>query len=379
MGLPRKILHILERPWDAVKNRVKRRFQLYRPLQIVPYRGFGNGRFMDLQGRVMEHREIGDATHQDPWWKNAKAMVHRFTADEVPNMLVRGSVCGTVAEDITDGDGYFHLRFHVPASQPLDQVWYTVNLELLTPVAAHDYRFTSGEILVPPNSAEFGVISDIDDTILQSSATDFWRLAWLTFANNAYTRTPFAGVADLYQALQQGTRGVGPNPIFYVSSSAWNIYDLLEQFMALNKIPRGPILLQDLRIDRKRFLKSRHDHKLEKIERIMDYYPELPFILIGDSGQQDPWLYREVVRRQPGRIAAIYIRDVRESRRDRVGEIIAGLSSEKVPMLLVEDASGAARHAYESGFISHEGLVRVGTHDTVRSRAVDPPPATISR
>ena len=94
------------------------------------------------------------------------------------------------------------------------------------------------EVLIPDASAAVGIISDIDDTVLQSSITDWKTAAQLTFLGNARTRKPLLGVAKLYAALQAGV-----NPLFYVSSSPWNLYDLLEDFMRLNEIPPGPIFL----------------------------------------------------------------------------------------------------------------------------------------
>jgi phosphatidate phosphatase APP1 len=226
-------------------------------------------------------------------------------------------------------------------------------------VTERDETTSTGKVLVPPDGAQFGVISDIDDTILQSSATDLFRMARLTFFNNAYTRTPFPKVSAFYRALERGAGGAGPNPIFYVSSSAWNLYDLLDDFLRVHDIPEGPILLRDLGLDSEKLIASGHDHKLEKIDEILSFYPRLAFLLIGDSGQRDPWIYREAVRRHPGRILAVYIRDVSSRRRDEIAAIANELAEEKVDMLLVQDAEAAARHAAANGLISDEALAEI--------------------
>ncbi len=296
----RRTLHHLEICFDWVKLRIKRRFGLFDPIHIFPYRGFGNRQHARLLGRVLETKEIGQANRNDSWWRNALAMARRFMTDEIPGIRVRGTCLGQTCEATSDSEGYFQLQFDFAERHSTPERWIQVDLELLDTVTPNDQLSAAGELLIPPEDAQFGVVSDIDDTILQSSATDLWRMAWLTFSNNAYTRTPFPRVASFYQALAAGSQGRGPNPIFYVSSSVWNLYDLLAQFMELQQIPRGPILLRDLGLDDKKFIASGHDHKLDKIGEIMDYYPGLPFLLIGDSGQRDPWLYREVVRQHPG-------------------------------------------------------------------------------
>src|SRR3546814_20368192 len=52
------------------------------------------------------------------------------------------------------------------------------------------------------------------------------------------------------------------------------------------------------------------DHKLALISNMLELYDQFPFVLIGDSGQRDPEISAQVVRRHPGRVAAISIRDV---------------------------------------------------------------------
>ena len=81
-----------------------------------------------------------------------------------------------------------------------------------------------------------------------------------------------------------------------------------------------------------------HEHKLGPIRRILETYPALSFVLLGDSGQQDPELYLRVLREHPGRICAIYIRDVSATRRDRqVDELAAAAQAVGVAMERVAD------------------------------------------
>jgi phosphatidate phosphatase APP1 len=194
---------------------------------------------------------------------------------------------------------------------------------------------------------------------MKSSATSFWRMARLTFLNNARTRKPFPGVAAFYRALAAGPAQSGVNPIFYVSSSPWNLYDLIHDFLELNGIPLGPILLRDLGLDKSKFIKGGHEHKLEKIQLILDTIPDLPFLLIGDSGQDDPKLYREAIRRFPGRVRAIYIRDVAATRRTQVAQLAAEAHADRVEMLLVKDSYEAAKHAADGGLIQPERLEEI--------------------
>jgi len=219
-----------------------------------------------------------------------------------------------------------------------------------------------GEILVPPKSARFGVISDIDDTVIQSRVSNFLLAARTVMLGNARTRLPFPGVAGFYQALRDGATGDEKNPIFYVSSSPWNLYDVISEFMDLQKIPRGPILLRDWDISIGSIASTRHfDHKGVAIRNIMHTYPELPFIFIGDTSQHDPEIYRQLVSEFPNRVKAIYIRDVTrdEQRSTAVKKLAEELLAAHSTLVLSEDTLGAATHAAEQGWISRDALPNV--------------------
>jgi phosphatidate phosphatase APP1 len=241
-----------------------------------------------------------------------------------------------------------------------------------------EFAHAQADVLIPPDRAKFGVISDIDDTVVVTHAPNFLKMARMVFLNNARTRLPFPGVAAFYQALHRGRSGDERNPLFFVSSSAWNLYDLLVDFMALNEIPPAPLLLTDYGANESGFLFSGHStHKLEQIGRILQTYPRLPFILVGDSGQRDPEIYQQVVNDYPGRVLAVYIRDVSQGRRTAEIELIrAALSAPgeagPVEMLLVADTPAAAHHAAGRGFIDPAALASVGAEADKDERAPGP-------
>jgi phosphatidate phosphatase APP1 len=192
------------------------------------------------------------------------------------------------------------------------------------------------------------VISDLDDTVLRSHATSLWQMAKLTLLHNAHTRLPFEGVAGFYQALQRGRDGEAYNPVFYVSNSPWNLYDLLEDFLDVHGIPRGPLLLRDWSL---RTLKAGEVHKLAAIQGLMDAYPRLQVVLVGDSGERDPEIYRQVALRHPGRVLAIYVRDVAPLRHGAVRAIAAELAGHGVELVFSPDTEAARRHALDRGLI----------------------------
>jgi phosphatidate phosphatase APP1 len=137
--------------------------------------------------------------------------------------------------------------------------------------------------------------------------------------------------------------------VFYVSNSPWNLYDLLEDFLDVHGIPRGPLLLRDW--SPRTTLKAGEAHKLAAIQQLLDAYPGLPVVLIGDSGERDPEIYRQVVLRHPGRVLAVYVRDVAPERHADVRAIAAELAAHGVELVFSPDTEAARRHALDHGLI----------------------------
>ena len=346
-----------EERFDALRFRLKRRFGLLDPFEILPYRGHGTARELFLKGRVLEEAGITRAGQDDTVWHNVLNMARRFASDEVAGARVRASFEGLQVETKADVEGFFEVNLGLP--EPLDGPagWYQVGLELLSPPSPGGGRVEStGQVLVP-KGARYGVISDLDDTVVRSSATNILKMAWIVLLNNAHTRLPFEGVAAFYKALQLGADGRSFNPIFYVSSSPWNIYDVLEDFLNVHGVPPGPLFLKDWSPT---VLGKHRDYKGGVVRRLLHTYEDLPFVLIGDSGEEDPEIYLQAVREHPGRIIAVYIRDVTSGGRDaEVASMAEEARSLGSDMITVHDTAVAAEHASSIGLIAPESVAQV--------------------
>ncbi|HEX8657782.1 MAG TPA: phosphatase domain-containing protein [Hymenobacter sp.] len=355
---------------DHLATRFRARTGRLRPLQLDAYRSYGTAAKFYIKGRLLAEPGLAPQTAADSRWRNFRSMVRRFNSREVASAdLVAELPDGSQHLVSTDDEGYFTLIIEPRAlPAPLAYLWYPVPVRV-SRLPAH-FRAPlpaiqgTAKVLVPPPSAEFGVISDLDDTVFETSATNILKMLARTFLSNAHSRLPFVGVADFYRRLQCGRTGRPDNPFFYVSSSPWNLYDVLDEFLGIHKMPPGPLLLRDLSVARPKTTPPpgvmgsaaiHFAHKLHEIEDLLTTYPQLPFVLLGDSGQEDARIYREVVRRHPGRIRAIYIRDVQvPARALLVGPIVEELKVQGVPMLLVPDYATAAAHAAELGLIENE-------------------------
>jgi phosphatidate phosphatase APP1 len=355
----RKSASLVEDRWDELRFRLNNRLRLNDPVQVIPYRTYGTPRRVYIKGRVLEDKKIAAAGDKDTVLNNLLNMYKRFESDEVPGARLKVSLIGEEHEVTTDKEGYFVLDLNPNTPIINEQLWHPIPLQLLSaPLPFEEGLRVHAEVMIPPPDAEYGVISDIDDTIVKTSATDLLAMSRITFLNNARTRLPFAGVAEFYKALQLGRNGKRNNPFFYVSSSPWNLYDLLKDFLDLNTIPAGPLLLRDFGLEPKVGTEGGHmGHKFKEIKQILDAYPHLPFVLVGDSGQEDPVIYQEVVKQFPNRILAIYIRDVQLPERKKIAiDVSETLKEHKVEMVIVENTVEAAEHAAQNGLIFTETI-----------------------
>lgn len=329
---------------------------------VVAYRGFGNDHVLFLKGHVTEDKGLAKPETWNSRWQNALSMIKRYSGDVIPHAKVYVEAEGQMTTLVTDENGLYETRLiHETVLPKGPTKWIGYSVRLQQKLAENDSKILArGEILIPGSDARFGVVSDIDDTILISHSTQTLRKLSLMLLHNSRTRKPFPGVDAFYQALYKGPDGKQFNPFFYVSSSEWNLYDLLDDFCNYNRLPKGVFLLRELKTDILKFWKSgrgNHHHKLDKIKLLFQTYPELPFVLIGDSGQHDPEIYASVAMEYPERVKAIYIRDVTSSRRDEeIKEITRKLQQLGIPMLLAHDTVRISHHAVQSNLISRESV-----------------------
>lgn len=327
------------------------------PYHIVGYRGYAaNGRVL-LLGRALQNESLLDPDPSHSKVRNLVAMLKRLESDPLPFARVTARLPGGQCELIADDEGF--IRQWVELGTPPQPGWGSIRLELADS-ADGETRGGHALYLTPPDSAAYGVISDMDDTVLQSHVADFIRAARMVLLENARTRLPFPGVAAFYRALGEGRTGGAGNPIFYVSSSPWNLYDVIAGFLEAQQIPAGPLLLRDW--DLGPALLRNAAYKTGVIREILASYPSLPFILVGDSAQEDPEIYADIVATHPGRILAVYIRNVRQHPEDSpvIRELAEIVSRAGSTLVLADDTLAAARHAAAHGWIREEALGEIG-------------------
>ncbi len=348
---------------DQARWGLRRRYGTLGPLLLVNYCGYGTRTQATLRGRVLEAVEFPPWLPEDRGFANFRHMWRRFNSNELPGAEVRATWGSSTVTGVTDDEGYFELSLALPEVEPIAGSpasatneptcphaasggdWHEAEVEVIAaPLRGFLPVRARTEILIPNAAADFGVISDVDDTVLQSYVTRKLRMLRATLFGSPFTRQPFAGTTEFFAALVAGLSGEARNPVFYVSKSPWNLYGFLNAFLERQGLPRGPLLLRDIGLHEKPSL----DSKTQSIERLLTTYAKLRFVLIGDSGEHDADIYLSVAGRWPGRILGIYIRNlgVSEATRQRVLGEAAQLGTS---FTFVSHAREALEHARAAG------------------------------
>lgn len=335
MSRARVALGRIERRWDEAR-RARWGDRMPQHFRIVSYGGHGSGDRLVVRGRVLDDPEPAETIEGERARDAVRRTVRGFLTTELPAVVLRVEVGGAAVDTITDDDGYFRAEL---SGARLTAPWTEGTVSLAAPYRGVRRASAPVRVRVSDGRAEVGVLSDVDDTILQTGVQRTWSMVRQTLTGSALTRTPFEGAAELYRAL---ARTDDRNPFFYVSSSPWNLHDFLLSFLRYRGFPGGPLLLRD-------FVTG--GHKRERIDEVLRLHPDLRFVLVGDSGEHDPEIYAETVRRHPGRIVAVYIREVRLDPGDGRVEAVTDAWDADVPFVLAADSAAVERHLRGLGLL----------------------------
>ncbi|ROS62114.1 phosphatidate phosphatase APP1 [Frigoribacterium sp. PhB160] len=263
---------------------------------IVPYTGYGSTRWVRVLSRVLLTRtgslEGTDRLNVRGW--------RSFTSVPVEGAVVEVAIGGRTHRVSTDRGGVLDVRIDVDLSPG----WHvaTLSTEGSPPVDA--------PLLVIDPEARFGIVSDIDDTVMVTSLPRPFLAAWNTFVLNEHARRPVPGMAVMYERLHSAASAC---PVVYLSTGAWNVAPTLSRFLSRNLYPSGPLLLTDWGPTHDRWFRSGRLHKQTSLDRLAEEFPRMRWLLVGDDGQHDEELYGRFLRDHRENVAAVAIRQLSPS------------------------------------------------------------------
>jgi len=325
------------------------------PVIITPYGGYANEQTVHALARVLEDEGI-QHTEEDSIAKTLWNSYKRFETDEKPGAKVRVSIGDQTHDLYSDYEGYVALSTqHRLQLNPRQATWFTVRYQLIQENEPTFSVITS--VQKPSTEAAFAVISDLDDTVLHTGVSSplKWRLLVNSVIKQSHQRLPLEGMQEFYKLLHMGGSSATKNPFFYLSNSPWNLYDYLASFLREFGFPRGTILLRDFSLGQLSNQSIFEGNKYKKMVHLLETFPSLPFILVGDAAEADTDIYLHIARKFPNRILTIYIRSINRSKKvKRIKRLIE--ENTDIEIVLISDGLEAVEHARAKGLIKTQNL-----------------------
>lgn len=339
--------------WHAIQTQIAERRG--RVETVIPYTGYGTTKWIRVLGRVVlsnprdlqptEGKELMKPLKEGlRGWRN-------FTSAPVRYAEVTLEFNGSSAVVRADRGGVIDV--HIDAQ--LEPGWHTVRIR------SGDAVVADAPLRVVEDDVTFGVVSDIDDTVMVTALPRPFLAAWNTFVLDEHARTPTPGMSVLMERI---VRKNPDAPVLYLSTGAWNVAPALTRFLSRNLYPAGPKLLTDWGPTRDRWFRSGQEHKRSSLERLAKEFPSVKWLLIGDDGQHDEAIYAEFARNHPDNVRAIAIRQL------STGEaVLAGGRSKSspagttpgIPWIYAGDGAGMAEQLSALGVV--DSAVRLDPED----------------
>ncbi len=215
-------------------------------------------------------------------------------------------------------------------------------------LSAEGSEAVTAQVFIVDPASGFGILSDIDDTVMVTALPRPFLAAWNTFVLDEHARTPVAGMAVLYERL---ARAHPRSPFIYLSTGAWNVAPTLKRFLGRNLYPPGALLLTDWGPTHDRWFRSGREHKHRNLERLAQEFPDLRWLLIGDDGQHDPEIYGEFERAHPDNVAAIAIRQLSPGEAVLAGGRSNAREQAGAPWLTAPDGAGLSAQLAAIGIL----------------------------
>lgn len=308
------------------------------------YRGYANEQELIVMGHVFNSNKVKDYDFKKNNFKNAKAIINLFQTKTKANADVYLKYKNTTIHTKTLDDGHFKFCIPIDATVGFGWIDYEVSIvhnnEIIVEKASY----------IRPIQGSLGIISDIDDTFLVSHTANPLKKLYVLLFRNVNNRKIYENVVSHYQALSSAGRNnkKEQNAFFYVSSSEWNLYTFIIRFTEIHELPRAVLLLKDIKTSLKDFFitgRGSHNHKFEKIKHILEFYPNLKYVLLGDDSQDDPYLYEAICKIFPVNVKAVYIRQTGKSKLKKVKATLSNLEELNVEVCYFKNSSEAIAHS----------------------------------
>ncbi len=260
---------------------------------VIPYTGYGSPGWTRVLCRVLLARPAGSTTRRR---ENVRGW-RSFTSVPVDDVTVTIEINGLEQRVKAARGGVVDVRIE----SNLQPGWHEITIR------TDDSDKVTAPVFIVDPAVTFGIVSDVDDTVMVTALPRPFLAAWNTFVLNEHARRPVSGMAVLYERLSKRHPGA---PVIYLSTGAWNVAPTLSRFLSRHLYPAGPLLLTDWGPTHDRWFRSGRGHKRDTLLRLSAEFPQIRWLLIGDDGQHDEEIYGDFAERHADSVEAVAIRQL---------------------------------------------------------------------
>lgn len=305
---------------------------------VTPFPGYGGPERVRVLGRVLivppvPLLEGGEYASVRGW--------RSFASVPVGYAQVRITIGEAVHDVVADRGGVIdtEIRAQLPAG------WQTLEMSVEGGEPVETRVFIVG------SDVRFGIVSDVDDTVMVTALPRPLLAAWNSFVVNEHARQPVPGMAVLMERLVRDEPGT---PVIYLSTGAWNVAPTLIRFLRRHLFPSGSILLTDWGPTHDRWFRSGKAHKLSNLRRLAVEFPHVKWLLIGDDGQHDDEIYTTFAGESPASVAAVAIRRLSPAEAVLAGgrTVVDDHTAASVPWVTESDGAGLSERLSAIGILT---------------------------
>lgn len=289
-------------------------------IHIAPYDGFIGNTHTYISGRVLKNKKVVYKPN-DGKIRNIVNSWINFKTNELSDIEVVLELGGNFYKSETDEEGYFFFDIDNQSYEnPVDSAnqWDTYAVHIVSQnhkqlKSKHNIH-AKGRLYEPHHQAAFGIITDIDDTLLKTDINTVlrWRMFYNSVLLNPFQRKIVPGSNHFYNQVVNVK-----NPIFYISNSPNNLNPYVRVLLDHNNFPTGPIFLRDIGRQMLRPRQLTDGAKYKHSKKLIEAFPQLSFLLFGDAAESDIDIYVELYKEYKDRIRMIAIRSLGDVKKDQ--------------------------------------------------------------
>lgn len=279
---------------------------------ILPLIGLQNQNKFWLEGHIVKvNQKLLHIKDREKYWRNIIRVINSYMPGSINRRKLEIHFNGRVFHVLTNKYGLIRINLPLENGNTIRQEDFNFFLIKKGKKFRIELPEPFMQCFYSREHPAKGVISDIDDTILVTHTKNPLKKIRTLLVKNAYKRKAVKEMHDFYHSFTSQDYS-----FFYVSNSEANLFPMIRIFLEHQNLPVGPIFLKSFKkwktFFKRKKKKDRSTHKKEKIALLLEVFPKMKFILIGDDSQQDPEIYSFFARKYPERIEQIYIRNVKK-------------------------------------------------------------------